>query len=192
MAATEELRQGDSQHQSDVPLLQQPSVVQKAEALLSKLPGLRGYMEKRVDMIWEKGVDAIYEGELYLELFSPRELEAGLGVLRTGLGLAFNQEVKLQDAVSRKASEAQAKAIISGIDAYITELFTPQRLDQLRAQLNTILNREGWSEEWQPFVFMLARYMAAEDAAEAEKPFLVRALLGEMRTVVAVLKENHK
>jgi hypothetical protein len=32
--------------------------------------------------------------------------------------------------------------------------------------------------------------MAAEDAVENEKPFLVRALLGEMRAVVAEFEET--
>ena len=193
VAASEDLMEAVSQDQSEVPLLQRSgasSVAQKAEALLKKIPGLRGFMEKQADTIWEEGVDAIYEGELYLELFSPQELEAGFGVFKTGLGLDFTQEMTRQDSAARKVSEADARAFISRIEVYITELFTPQRLDQLRARLNTILNSAGCPKERLTFVFMLAEYMAAEDAVEDEKSFLVQALLGEMRTVVAELEGN--
>jgi hypothetical protein len=81
------------------------------------------------------------------------------------------------------------KLPIMADDDYITELFTSERLDQLRARLNTTLNDPDCPKEWLVFIVMLAEYMAAEDAAENEKPFLISAFLGEMRAVSAALEE---
>lgn len=42
---------------------------------------------------------------------------------------------------------------------------------------------QAHAKEWMAFLLMLAENMAFEDALENEKPFLVRALLGEMKAL---------
>lgn len=169
--------------------LAQSSLAQRADAVLRKVPGLSGFLEKQADKIWEEGMEAIFEGDLYLELFTLEELEAGSDIFETALGGGVSQETASQEIPSLTVTEEKAKSLISRVDEYITELFTPERLDQLRARLNTTLNDPDCPKEWLAFIMMLGEYMAAEDAVENEKPFLIRAFFGEMRVAGADSEE---
>jgi hypothetical protein len=168
--------------------LAQSSLVQKAESLLKKTPGLRGFLDKQVDKIWEEGVRAVFEGELYLQLFSPEELETGFGRFRTVFG-NIAQDTPIEDHPPREMSQREMKALILQLDDYITELFTPKRLGQLRARLDAILRDPAYKGKWIAFISMLAQYMANEDAVENEKRFLIQSLLGEMRVVTESFQE---
>jgi hypothetical protein len=166
------------------------AVAQKANTLLQKVPGLSGYLEKQADSIWQEGIDGVFEGDLYLGIFTPEELEAGLDTLRTTLEDDIMQEAGPQDSTTRVFTEEQGKSIVSRIDDYLTELFTPVRLDRLRKRLNTILDSSDYDRRWVAFIMMLADYLADEEAVENEKGFLFAAFFGEMRAAGAALKED--
>jgi hypothetical protein len=192
-ASMEVLEAGDLD-ESDTPLtlserLAQSSVAQKANTLLQKVPGLSGYLEKQADSIWQEGVDAVFEGDLYLGIFTSEDLEAGLVILQTTREGDIAQEAAAQDPATRAKKEEQGKALVSRIDAYLTELFTPARLDQLRNRLNTILDSSDYERRWVAFIMMLVEYMADEEAVENEKGFLISAFFGEMRAVGAAMEE---
>jgi hypothetical protein len=194
LEASMEVMEADHPGGSEAPLtlsqkLAQSSLAQRADAVLRKIPGLSGFLEKQADKIWEEGTDAIFEGDLYLELFTPEELETGFDIFETTFGGDVSQETAPQETPLLTIKEEKAKSLISRVDDYITELFTPERLDQLRARLNTVLNDPDCPKEWLAFIMMLGEYMATEDAAENEKPFLIRAFFGEMRAVSAALEE---
>ncbi len=169
----------------------QSSVAQKADALLHKVPGLSRFLEKQADSIWDEGIDAVFAGDLYLGIFAVEELEVGFDILEATLGAGISQETDTQEPVAIKPTEEQGKDLVLGIDDFITELFTPVRLDQLRTRLNTILNDKDYPRKWLPFVLMLAEYMADEAAVENEKVFLISAFLGEMRAVGAALQQDN-
>lgn len=192
--ASIEVMETDRLDEGETPLtlsqkLAQSSLAQRADAVLRKVPGLSGFLEKQADKIWEEGMDAVFEGDLYLELFTPEELVAGFNLLKTTFGDDLGEETAPQETLLLAVTEEKAKSLISRVDGYITELFTPERLDQLRAQLNTVLNDPDCPGEWLAFIMMLAEYMAAEDAVENEKLFLLRAFFGEMGAVSAALEE---
>jgi hypothetical protein len=72
----------------------------------------------------------------------------------------------------------------------VTELFTLNRLDQLRARLNELLQGKDLPKRWLPFVLMLKEYMADEDAVENEKWLLIRAFMGEIKVTASMLEEE--
>jgi hypothetical protein len=173
--------------ESDVSLfekLAQSSLAQKAEALLKKVPGLRGFMEKQADKIWEEGLHAMFTGELHLELYSPKEIGVGFEMLQTMFKDDIAERRETQDLRPLEMSQEKGKALISQVGSYITELFTPERLDQLRVRLNTILADPVYPKKWLAFLYMLAEYMAAEDAVEHEKHVLITSFIGEMGVAV--------
>lgn len=193
--ASMEAMQPDSPDESDVPLpqrLAQSSAVQKAEALLKKVPGLRGFLEKQADEKWEEGTEAMFMGELYLELYSPEELGMGFDIVKTTVGYDAAQETATQDSLQLEIPQEKLMALISRLDDYITELFTPERLDQLRARLDAILKDPAYAKKWLAFLYMLTERMADKDAVEYEKRFLIQALLGEMGVAAQAFQEDSR
>ncbi len=192
LEASMEVMETDSPDKSDVPLAQklaQSSLTQKMDTLLEKVPGLRGFMEKQVDSVWEEGVDAIFAGDLKLDLFSPEELEAGFEIFNTVFGHYTAEETATQDPLLLEVPQEEVTTLVLRLDGYIAELFTPERLDQLRARLDTIMKDSAYKGKWLTFIFLLAGYMAEEDAVENEKLFLIKALLSEMRAVATASQE---
>jgi hypothetical protein len=169
--------------------LAQSSVGQKAEALLKKVPGLHGFLDKQADSIWEEGLEGIFTGELYLELFSEEELKTGFDILQTVFKDDIAERRETQDLRPLEMSQEKGKALISQVDSYITELFTSERLDQLRARLDAILKDPAYTGKWLAFLYMVAKYMADEDAAENEKHFLITSFIGEMGVAIKALQE---
>jgi hypothetical protein len=170
--------------------LAQSSVALKANALLQKVPGLSGFLEKQADSIWQEGIDAVFEGDLYLGIFTPEELEAGLVILGATREGDITQEAAAQEATTIEITEEQGKTLVSRIDDYLTGLFTPVRLDRLRNRLNAILDSSDYERRWVAFIMMLVEYMADEEAVENEKEFLITAFFGEMRAVGAAMEED--
>jgi len=187
MAASETIKESKG---GAVPLLQklsQSSLGQKADELLTKVPGLSKFVEKQSDKVWEEGVTAIYEGELYLGLYSPEELAAGLDIIETLFRDVIVQDSKPEQA---KVSKESGETLIAQVNDYIGELFTSERLDQLRARLDTVLNELEPMDKWLAFTLMLVEYMKDSNAAEYERAFLVKSFFGEIRMAAAVVFEG--
>ena len=168
----------------------QSSVVRKADALLKKVPGLGGFLEKQADKIWQEGLHALYMGDLYLELYSPEEIGAGFEILQTVFKDDLAERREARDFRRLEMSQEKGRTLISQVDSYVTELVTPERLEQLRGKLNAILKDPATEREWLAFLYMVAQYMANEDAAENEKLFLVTSFLGEMNVVTKTFQQD--
>jgi len=168
----------------------QSRVAQKADALLRKVPGLGGFLAKQADKIWEEGLEALFMGELYLELFSEEEIGVGFEILQTVFNDDIAERRRIQDFRPLEMSEEKGKALISQVDSYVTELLTPERLEQLRGRLDAILKDPASEREWLAFLYMLSEYMADEHAVENAKHFLVTSFLGEMNVVIQAFREG--
>ena len=180
--------------ESDVPLtekLARSSVTQKAAELLERVPGLSGFLDKHADKVWKEGVDAVFAGELYLELFSPEELETGFKIFGATFGrYDIVEETDTQEPLTPEVPSEDVETVIFQLDDYITELFTPERLDQLRARLDAVLKDPAYAGKWSSFLYLLTENMADEDAVEYEMQFLIQALIGEMAFVAAEFQED--
>ncbi len=180
--------------ESDVPLtekLARSSVTQKAAELLERVPGLSGFLNKHADKVWEEGIDAVFAGELYLELFSLEELETGFKIFGATFGrYDIVEETDTPEPLTPEVPSEDVETVIFQLDDYITELFTPERLDQLRARLDAVLKDPAYAGKWSSFLYLLAENMADEDAVEYEMQFLIQALIGEMAFVAAEFQED--
>jgi hypothetical protein len=186
LEASEEVMESGDVEEGSISLMEklaQSSLAQKADALLRKIPGVQGFLEKQMDKIWEEGVKAIYAGDLYLELYSQEELKGATKVFAAVTGYDGDKQIATENPSSADLSEEVVRTLVSRLDGYVTELFTSERFEQLRGRLDTILRDPAYRGKWLPFIFMLRDYMADEDAVENEKMFLISALLGEMRAV---------
>jgi hypothetical protein len=156
---------------------------EKMVEAFDRVPGLSGFLGKQVEQVWEKGSDAIFEGELYLGLFTPEEIEAGLDIFESSWedDLVSSDEAPLQETESYERTAPKGPGLISRLDAYLTERFTPERLEQLRTRLDTLIEEAKFPQEWLPFISMVQESMTNEDVLEQEKDFLLQAFIGEMR-----------
>jgi len=196
METAREVTEATDSDESDVPLIKKlarSSATKKATGLLKRIPGLRGFLDKQADKIWEEGVQAVFIGELYLELFSPEELETGFKIFGARFGrFDTDEETDTQKPLVREVTEEDVKTVIAQLGDYIAKLFTPERVDQLRARLDAVQKDPAYAGKWSPFVFLLAQNLADEDAVEYEMQFLIQALVGEMASVVAAIRESEQ
>ena len=154
-------------------------VTKKVEGLLKRVPGLRGYMEKQTDEVWDKGAEAVYMGKLYLGLFSEEEVEGVAGLVAQYLKPAF-----AEDPEGGNVQEMMPR-FIEELDAYISQIFSkPERLGQIRHRIDTIMREEEVERKWMAFIFLLKGYMADDEAVINERAFLHRALMGEFYAYV--------
>ncbi|MBE7552963.1 MAG: hypothetical protein HS126_17970 [Anaerolineales bacterium] len=170
--------------------LQDPGVDKKLEQAIKKVPGLQNYLEKQLDKIWEEGETAIFTGDLYLELFTDEELEAGVEIFKAVLSAETTDENAPSEGPAEASIPQKSRNLFSQLDLYLAQQFTPERLEQLRTRLRTVLDEADYPAKYFSFVKMLADAMADEEAAENEKGFLLRALLGEIRAVSVMEDEE--
>jgi len=71
--------------------------------------------------IWEEGLEALFMGELYLELFSEEEIGVGFETLQTVFKDDIAERQRIQDFRPLEMSEEKGKALVSRVDSYITE-----------------------------------------------------------------------
>jgi hypothetical protein len=156
----------------------------KAESVLSSIPGIQGFVTKQTDKIWEEGSNAVFEGELYLGLYTEDELITAAEMMQDALGIDPAAETIPQEVVSVGMTEKKITALIARFDDYITGLFTPERLDELRQHLHQVVKASAFDEKWMSFMLLLEEDMAAEDALDHEMGFLIGTLFGELRTAM--------
>jgi hypothetical protein len=167
--------------------LSQSGLGQKITGLLQKTPGLNKFLEKGVDKIWDEGLDAIFNGELDLGLYTLEEIEAGMIMLQT---LAESDTADETDPpLEPRLAEDKIMTFIGQLDAYLTERLTPERIEQFRVRIETVLENDDYPYEYAAFVHMVADNMADPEAAEYEKPFLLQAFIGELRATASTMEE---
>jgi hypothetical protein len=170
--------------------LNDPGMDEKLERAIKKVPGLQSYLEKQVDKIWEEGETAIFTGELCLELFTDEELEAGVEIFKTVMAKKETDESAAPEGPADTSIAQASRNLFSQLDLFLAERFTPERLEQLRTHLRTILDEASYPAKYFSFIKMLVDAMADEEAVENEKGFLLRALLGEIRAVSVAEDED--
>ena len=165
--------------------LVQSNVSKKAEAVLKKVPGLSGFLQKQADRTWEEGMAALFQGDLYLELFTQEEIRGGVEVFREVVG-----DVETGEAASTPIvlSQDKARTIAERLGEYVTELITPERLERLRDRVEILMADQAYSK-WLPFLFLLDEALAEEDVLENDLRLLVTAFTGELRAISSHLTE---
>ncbi|MFN8458390.1 MAG: hypothetical protein U0401_27670, partial [Anaerolineae bacterium] len=161
--------------------LHEPEMAGKISEAIKKIPGLQDYLEKQTDKIWDEGEEAMIAGELDLEIFTEEELEAAAQIFKSILGEQTDDESVTAEEVKEQFVPAKTKELFTQIEAYLTERMTPERLEQLRARLHTVLDEASYPPKYAAFIRMVSEAMADEQAVENEMGFLLRAILGELR-----------
>lgn len=152
---------------------------------LNQVPGLAAYMEKESDTIWSAGLDALFKGDLYLNIFSASELARGSDVFDSYLSKAESDEEKTA------ILERDGPAMMAQIQEYVQTLITdPRWLDKAGEALGAALaDPLELDDQEQQFVQMGLNDLKAGATAEDMLPFFMRAFLGELRVAMREARE---
>jgi hypothetical protein len=173
--------------------LSQSKLAQKAEVMFKKVPGLDKFMTKQVDKIWDEGVEAIRKGDLYLELFTEEELRIAFELFRTIFIEADPKPGQITPEVAAKIiTPGKMATFDSEVGNYMGEILTPDRLEQFRVRLRSILDDPDHPKEWSAFILMLQEFIAGDDVSEREKGLFARLFIGEFRAVSTALANEEK
>jgi hypothetical protein len=173
--------------------LSQSKLAQKAEVMFKKVPGLDKFMTKQVDKIWDEGVEAIRKGDLYLELFTEEELRIAFELFRTIFIEADPKPGQITPEVAAKIiTPGKMATFDSEVGNYMGEILTPDRLEQFRVRLRSILDDPDHPREWSAFILMLQEFIAGDDVSEREKGFFTRLFIGEFRAISTALANEEK
>jgi len=172
--------------------LKKPGLIKKVKTLLKKTPGLRDYLEEQADKTWEEGMDAVLGGDLNLDIYSPKEMRAGLEIIAKSSGFDSVEAMVTVDSSSWKLSEDKAKIVIDQLENHITNLFTPARLEQLRGEIDAFWKDSKHKGKWSPFLMLLRESLSDKKVVEYEKGFFVYAFWGELHAGAKEANKNHE
>jgi hypothetical protein len=156
-------------------------VTKTFESIVGKVPGLRSYLEKEADTVWEEGIEALENGKLNLELFSPEELQGGVDIIGEVLQLQIDGEAAREESHQPTLTEEQSKTFLTRLEEYVAGLFAPERLEQLRAHLDSYLGEPGGNRPYMAFISMVDLHMRGDNAVEDEIWLLMQSFFWEMR-----------
>ncbi len=165
----------------DAKVMKKPGPLKKLKTLL-KTPGLQEYLEQKAEKTWEEGISAIFAGDLNLHVYLEEEIEENYKILANVIGFE-NAETMAAAGSKWKLTDKKAKELFRQLEIYITKIFTPARLKQLRGGIDTIFKDPNYTEKWAPFLAMLKGNLEDKKAVEYEMKFFIAALLGEMRAI---------
>lgn len=152
------------------------SAIEKTETLLKKVPSLGKLLEKKVDTVWEDGLEAMLNGELHLGIYDEAELEVASQHFNKAIG-QDSDDPETEAEITKEVGQT----LVSTLDAYLTEIFTPTRLELLRNHIDKLLNDSAIPKQWSAFGLMIKTYLTDDNALEMSKPFLLKALFSELR-----------
>lgn len=151
-----------------------------AGQLLPDIPGLSAYLQKSTDATWEQGDQAVFRGELYLELYTLSELETAARELVSVITGLTPQELAAGTRPSGPIDNPDPEVPVARMDEYVTQLMTPERFEQLCQHLTALLADVQLADKWRGYLMLLTQQMAEPGARQTEHSFLVHALFGEL------------
>ena len=160
--------------------LEGSSLQQKIRALLRKSPALEDRLQEQGDSVWDEGIEALTQGELYLELFSEDEVGQAYAMFAEAIGL---REVSEEAVAGIQVTEEQIRTYFSHQESYLGDLFTPERHEQLRSRLDMLMKAPSYDKRWQMFVILLVQALKDPEDIQEGIPTLMRALGGEMKVM---------
>jgi hypothetical protein len=71
--------------------------------------------------------------------------------------------------------------MIAAFAQYLNEQLTPDRLEQMRLHVKTLLKQRLYPKAWGAFILAIPERLAGDNVVEDEKAFFLKAYLGEVQ-----------
>jgi hypothetical protein len=156
-------------------------ILQKASSKIDKIPRLKKFINHQTERIYDKGINAVLEGKLFFGFLTMDELNKISEHIVESMGLSDKDQLRNAKAFLDKLTDKKQKELISGMDVFIHEIFTSEKIEQMHQKLNSILKAPGDLKHWELFIFMLRNALMHEDVMKSRKNFFfICVTLGEL------------
>jgi hypothetical protein len=174
----------DNHENKDLLLLddhKRDKILQKASSKIGKIPRLKKFINHQTERIYDKGINAVLEGKLFFGFLTTDELNKVSEHLVKSIGLSDKEQLRNAKAFLDRLTEKKQKELISGMEDFIHEIFTPEKIEQMHQKLNSILKAPEDLKQWELFIFMLRNALMHEDVMKSRKNFFfICIILGEL------------
>ncbi len=157
-------------------------ILKKACSKIDANPRLINFFNRQTKKNYNEGVDAVLQGKLHFGFLSTEELENLSEHIVKSLGFSDPGKFKDANAFFSVMAEKKQKHVISGIENFINETFTPEKIEQMVQKLNSILKDPGDLQKWVSFILMIRSTLQGDDTIESRKVILIFITLGEFDT----------
>jgi hypothetical protein len=174
----------DTHQNKDLLLLddqKRDEILQKASSKIDKIPRLKKFINHQTEKIYDKGINAVLEGKLFFGFLTTDELNKVSEHLVKSMGLSNKEQLRNAKTFLDRLTEKKQKELISGMENFIHEIFTPEKIQKMHQKLNSILKAPGDLKHWELFIFMLRNALMHEDVMKSRKNFFfICVILGEL------------
>jgi hypothetical protein len=161
--------------------IKKSGLAQNLEQLARKIPGMKKYFTEQVDDLWDKGLSALYHQDLHLGLFTQAELEVGYTRLTDFTDEVLSQSLEAEAEFRPELVVDLTQKMIAAFAQYLNEQLTPDRLEQMRLHVKTLLKQRLYPKAWGAFILAIPERLAGDNVVEDEKAFFLKAYLGEVQ-----------
>jgi hypothetical protein len=156
-------------------------ILQKASSKINKIPRLKNFINNQTERIYDKGINAILEGKLFFGFLTTDELNKVSEHIVKSIGSSDKEQLRNAKTFLDRLTDKKQKELISGMEIFIHEIFTAEKIEQMHQKLNSILKAPGDLKHWELFIFMLRNALMHEDVMKSRKNFFFMCIiLGEL------------
>jgi hypothetical protein len=156
-------------------------ILQKASSEIDKIPRLKKFINYQTERIYDKGINAILEGKLFFGFLTTDELNKVSEHIVKLIGLSDKELLGNATAFLNRLTEKKQNELVSGMEVFIHEIFTAEKIEQMHQKLNSILKAPGDLKHWELFIFMLRNALMHKDVMKSRKNFFfICIILGEL------------
>jgi hypothetical protein len=155
-------------------------ILKKASSKIGKNPRLDNFINRKIKRIYDEGITAVLEGKLCFGFLTMDELNKVSEHIVKSTGFPAAEQLRNANAFLFGLTEKKQQELIAGMEIFINEIFTPEKIKQMHEKLNSILKEPGDLKRWEPFIFMIRNPLQHKDASENQKNFFICIALGEL------------
>lgn len=157
-------------------------LAKKVEELMQQYPALAELANAQLDTVWEDGLEALREGEIYLGLFHGSELATALEIMKRYWPVS-------EENTEPDTSNIDAAGLADALQTHLNAIVTPERLAEMQQIVDTAMEAETLSAKHAAFLSILSTSLAEEDALDVYSDFFFNVILGE--TAVYASERNN-
>ncbi len=138
-----------------------------------------GFVQLIIDG-FEEGRKAILQGKLNLGLLTIDELNKVSEVIIKAIGPVGEDQLTDVEAFFAELDENKKTQLISALDIFTQETFTPEKLKQITRKLDAVEKEAEDIGQWMVFIMMLRNILIQENILEKQKTLLHEIIFGEL------------
>lgn len=179
----EALDEREIQEIKDLDLSQEEKQAAILNVIFSKVKDKPDVKESFVQLIiagFEEGRKAVLQGKLNLGVLTIDELNKVSELIIKAIGPVGEDQLTDVEAFFAELDENKKTQLLSALDIFIQETFTPEKLNQISRNLDTIEKKTGDLGQWMLYIMMLKNMFLKQKVFKEQKTLLYEIIFGEL------------